>query len=258
MRIVSANVNGIRSAAAKGFFAWLVRQRADVVCLQEIRADAPVLEARAFRPPSLHAAFHPAARKGYSGTAVYSRAAPRRIVRESGVDRIDAEGRWLEAWFGNLVAVSVYLPSGGAGGERQAFKEAALETLRPRLDALREQPLPVIVCGDLNIAHTDADVRNFRENRRSPGCLPGERAWLDGLLADGWIDAFRALPQAPHEYTWWSQRGGARARNVGWRIDYQLADPALAGRVLATRVYRDRAFSDHAPLAIDYAHDAPV
>ena len=258
MRVVTANVNGIRSAATKGFFAWLVRQRADIVCLQEIRADAPVLEARALRPPSLHAAFHPARKRGYSGTAVYSRAAPRALVRETGIERIDAEGRWLEAWFDGLVAVSVYLPSGGSGGERQVFKEAALEALRPRLDALLAQPLPVVVCGDLNIAHTDRDVRNWRQNRKSPGCLPHERAWIDDLLADGWIDAFRALPQPEHEYTWWSQHGGARARNVGWRIDYQLADPAFSGRVRATRVYRDRAFSDHAPVTIDYAHDAPV
>ena len=255
MRILTANVNGIRSAASKGFFAWLVRQRADVVCLQEIRADEARLADRALRPPSLHAAFHPAERKGYAGTAVYSKLAPRSVVRGAGIDWIDREGRWLEAWFGNLVVVSAYLPSGSSGEARQAFKEATLEALRPRLDALRDQPLPVLVCGDLNITHTDRDLRNWRQNRKSSGCLPHERAWLDDLFANGWLDAFRALPQADHEYTWWSQRGAARANNVGWRIDYQLAGRELAGRVLRTRTFRDRAFSDHAPVAIDYAHD---
>ena len=255
MRIVTANVNGIRSAAAKGFFAWLVRQRADVACLQEVRADEARLADRALRPPSLHAAFHLAERKGYSGTAVYSRLAPRRLVRGLGVERIDREGRWLEAWFGNLVVVSAYLPSGSGGEARQAFKDETLEALRPRLDALRRQPLPVVVCGDLNIAHTDRDVRNWRANRGRPGCLAHERAWLDGLFASGWFDAFRALPQRDHEYTWWSQRGGARERNVGWRLDYHLAGHELAGRVSGTRVYRARAFSDHAPVTIDYALD---
>lgn len=255
MRILTANVNGIRSAAAKGFFTWLVRQRVDVACLQEIRADESRLADRALRPPSLHAAFHPAERKGYSGTAVYSTLAPRALVHGTGIDWIDREGRWLEAWFGNLVVVSAYLPSGGTGGARQDFKDAVLDALGPRLDALRDQPLPVVVCGDLNIAHTDRDVRNWRRNRGNPGCLPRERAWLDGLVANGWMDAFRALPQADHEYTWWSQRGGARAKNVGWRIDYQLAGRELEGRVLRTRTFRDRVFSDHAPVTIDYAHD---
>ena len=256
MRIVTANVNGIRSAADKGFFAWLVRQRADVVCLQEVRADETRLAAdRRLRPPSLHAAFHPAERKGYSGTAVYSRLAPRRVVRGAGIDWIDREGRWLEAWFGNLVVVSAYLPSGSSGEARQAFKDEALVALRPRLDALRDQPLPVVVCGDLNIAHTDRDLRNWRQNRKSSGCLAHERTWLDELFANGWFDAFRALEQPEHEYTWWSQRGAARANNVGWRLDYHLAGDELAGRVLATRVYRDRIFSDHAPVAIDYALD---
>ena len=255
VRIVTANVNGIRAAASKGFFAWLVRQRADVVCLQEVRADAAVLADRAFRPPSLHAAFHPARAKGYSGTAVYSRLAPRALVHGTGIEWIDREGRWLEAWFGNLVVVSAYLPSGGAGGARQGFKDAVLEALGPRLDALRDQDLPVVVCGDLNIAHTAADLRNWRQNRGSSGCLPHERAWLDDLFANGWSDAFRALAQPEHEYTWWSQRGSARARNVGWRIDHQLAGRELADKVLRTRIYRDRAFSDHAPLTIDYAHD---
>ena len=255
MRIVTANVNGIRSAASKGFFAWLVRQRADVVCLQEVRADEAVLAARAFRPPSLHAAFHPAETKGYAGTAVYSRLPPRAVVRGAGIDWIDREGRWLEAWFGNLVVVSAYLPSGSSGQARQDFKDATLVALGPRLAALREQALPVVVCGDLNITHTDRDLRNWRRNGKSSGCLPHERAWLDALFAGGWADAFRALPQPEHEYTWWSQRGSARERNVGWRIDYQIAGPALADRVTRASVYRRRAFSDHAPVTIDYAHD---
>lgn len=256
MRIITANLNGIRSAARKGFFSWMTRQRADVVCVQETKAQEHQLLDPVFRPPSLHAWFHDAEKKGYSGTAIYSRHAPLDIRRGLGIDWIDREGRYLEARFANLRIVSLYLPSGSSGEVRQAYKMRMLEAFLPHLRALRADGLPVIVCGDWNIAHTEADIRNWRGNRKNSGFLPEERAWMGALFErEGFCDAFRALPQRPHEYTWWSQRGNARANNVGWRIDYQIASAELAGRVQRTRIYRDRMFSDHAPLIIDYDHD---
>jgi len=259
MRIITANLNGIRSAAAKGFFGWLSRQRADLVLLQETRAQRHQLTDPVFSPARFRAWFHDAEKKGYSGTAAYSLHAPRSVRHGLGIDWIDREGRYLELRFENLIAVSLYLPSGSGGEQRQAFKMRVLEVFLPHLRALRAEGLPVVIGGDWNIAHTEADIRNWRGNRGNSGFLPEERAWLDALFErEGFRDAFRALPQKPHEYTWWSQRGSARANNVGWRIDYQIVSAELAGAVTRTRVYRDRMFSDHAPLIIDYAHDIEV
>jgi len=255
MRIITANLNGIRSAAAKGFFTWLVRQRADLVLLQETKAQQHQLGAPVFSPRRFQRWFHDAQKKGYSGTAIYSAHAPLEIRHGLGIDWIDREGRYLELRFQNLIAVSLYLPSGSSGEERQAFKMRMLEVFLPHLRALRAEGLPVVIGGDWNIAHTEADIRNWRGNRTNSGFLPEERAWLGGLFdEEGYRDAFRALPQRAHEYTWWSQRGNARANNVGWRIDYQIVSDDLAEKVTRTRVYRDKLFSDHAPLIIDYAH----
>ena len=217
MRVITANLNGIRSAASKGFFTWLARQRADVVCLQETKAQRHQLTDPVFHPKAFRAHFHDAEKKGYSGTAIYSRHAPREIVEGLGVDWIDREGRWLEFRYGNLVVVSLYLPSGSSGDERQGYKYRVMDVLLPRLRALRADGRSVVVCGDWNIAHTEDDIRNWKGNLKNSGFLPEERAWFGRLVAEeGYRDAFRQLPQRPHEYTWWSQRGQARANNVGW------------------------------------------
>ena len=256
MRIVTANVNGIRAAAAKGFFVWLARQRADVVCVQETRAQRHQLSDPVFHPRRFHCRYHDAERKGYSGTAIYSRHAPRAFLPGLGIDWIDREGRWLEARFGNLSVVSLYLPSGSAGEARQDYKYRVLDALLPPLRALRASGRSVVVCGDWNIAPAEADIRNWRGNLESSGFLPEERAWLRRLFdEEGYADAFRRLPQKPHEYTWWSQRGQARANNVGWRIDHHVVSDDLAERVVRTRIHRARMFSDHAPLIVDYAMD---
>ena len=256
VRVITANLNGIRSAASKGFFAWLSRQRADVVCLQETKAQLHQLGDPVFHPARFHCHYHDAEKKGYSGTALYARTRPRAFVSGLGVDWIDREGRWLEAHFGNLIAVSLYLPSGSAGDLRQDYKYRVMAALMPRLRTLRDDGRHVIVCGDWNIAPTEADIRNWRGNRKSSGFLPEERAWIARLCdEEGYRDAFRQLPQREHEYTWWSQRGQARAKNVGWRIDHHIATAPLAERVTRTRVHRTRMFSDHAPLIIDYALD---
>ena len=256
MRIVTANVNGIRAAARKGFFGWLARQRADIVCLQETKAQREQLEDGVFHPRAFHCHYHDAEKRGYSGTAVFSRQAPREVRHGIGLDWIDREGRCLEARFGNLSVLSLYLPSGSAGDVRQAYKFRVMEALVPHLRALRASGRHVAVCGDWNIAHTEADIRNWRGNLKNSGFLPEERAWLGRLFdEEGYADAFRRLPQKAHEYTWWSQRGQARANNVGWRIDHQIVSDSLAERVVRTRIHRARAFSDHAPLIIDYDVD---
>ncbi|HSG75534.1 MAG TPA: exodeoxyribonuclease III [Burkholderiales bacterium] len=253
MRVVTLNVNGIRSAAKKGLYRWLAAQKADVACLQEIKAhDGDLLEAMR-APRGLRGFFSHARKKGYAGVALYSRAQPDRIVEGFGVKEFDEEGRCLEARFGKLSVISVYLPSGSAGPHRQASKFRFLDAFLPHLKQLRKSGREVVLCGDWNIAHKEIDLKNWRSNRKNSGFLPEERAWLtrvfDGL---GFVDVFRRLDPRPEQYTWWSNRGQAWAKNVGWRIDYQIATPGIAAKATKASIYRRRRFSDHAPLTVDY------
>ena len=253
MRVVSFNANGLRSAARKGFFGWFARQHADVLCVQEIRADEDDLDDRLYRARGFHRLVHGARRRGYSGVAIYSRREPTAVVREIGAEEFDAEGRYLEAQFGSVAIVSAYFPSGSAGPARQEAKFRFLAAFDRRLEALRGEHLPYIFCGDFNMAHREIDLTNWRRLQDYPGFTPPERAWLDGLFgARGFVDAFRAVNQEPGQYTWWSNRGRAWAKNVGWRIDYQVASPALRGAVRGAAIYKRRRFSDHAPLTVDY------
>jgi exodeoxyribonuclease-3 len=253
MRVVTANVNGIRSAAAKGFFDWAKRQRPDVVCLQEIKAHTEVLGERAFRPRGYHALFNPAEAKGYSGVAIYCKREPDEVIDRLGWPEFDREGRYLEARFGPLSVVSLYMPSGSSKEERQQFKFKVMDWLLPRLQAWEASGRHYIVCGDWNIAHRPIDLKNWRSNQKNSGFLPEERAWLDGLFgAHRWVDAYRHLKPEGTEYTWWSNRGQARAKDVGWRIDYHVVTPSLAPTLRHTSIYRERWFSDHAPLTVDY------
>ena len=257
MRVVTLNVNGIRSAARKGLYPWLVRQKADVVCLQEIRADHALLEDRRFRPPSLRAWFFPARRKGYAGVAVYARREPDtvRCGLGAGYEDIDAEGRYLELRFGDLSVASVYLPSGSSGPHRQAAKFDFMARFMPFLRGLRGDGREYVLCGDWNIAHRPIDLKNWRSNQKNSGFLPEERAWLDELFGEvGFVDAFRMADPRPDQYTWWSNRGRAWDKNVGWRIDYQVVTPGLASSVCAAAIYKRRRFSDHAPLIMDYEY----
>ena len=252
MRIITANLNGIRSATEKGFFEWMKRQKADVVCLQETKCAREQLDRRHL-PRGWHAQFNCAEAKGYSGVAVYSRREPDTVVDRLGWDAFDREGRYLEARFGKLSVVSMYLPSGSSGELRQGFKYQVLDWLAPRLDEWRASGRQYVLCGDWNIAHRNVDLKNWRSNQKNSGFLPQERAWLDRVLADGaWLDAFRVLKPEAIEYTWWSNRGQARANNVGWRIDYHVVTPCLRESLAATSIYRGRWFSDHAPLTVDY------
>jgi exodeoxyribonuclease-3 len=249
LRVVTFNANGLRSAARKGFFPWFARQRADVLCVQEIRANDEQIVGRA---RGFHRISACAQRPGYSGVAIYSRVEPKSVVRGIGVEEFDREGRYLEARFTNVAVVSAYFPSGSSSPARQEAKFRYLAAFDRRLTELADVGLPFVFCGDFNMAHKNIDVKNWRANQNYPGFTPPERAWLDSLFTGrGFVDAFRAVNQDPHHYTWWSNRGQAWAKNVGWRIDYQVVSPDGPRPVRAT-IYKARRFSDHAPLTVDY------
>jgi len=252
-RVISINVNGIRAAARKGFFEWMLEQDADVVCIQETKAQEHQLGHDSFAPEGYHCFYEDAVRKGYSGTAIFTRHAPKRIVRGFGVPEFDDEGRYLEVQLGNLAVASVYLPSGSSGDHRQESKWRFLDAFVPHLKRLRRRKAEYILCGDWNIAHREIDLKNWKQNRKNSGFLPEERAWMDELFGrHGYVDAFRRLHPDREEYTWWSNRGRAWEKNVGWRIDYHVVTPGLADRVRSSEIYKDMRFSDHAPLTLDY------
>lgn len=255
MKIISANLNGIRSATTKGFFDWMKASKADVVCVQELKAQAGDLTEEMRNPEGYRGFFHHAEKKGYSGTGIYCRREPERVIEGIGHPGFDAEGRFIRADFGNLSVISVYVPSGSSSPERQEAKFAFLDEFLPVMDSLRAEGREFVVCGDWNIAHCPIDLKNWKGNLKNSGFLPEERAWLDKLYASGWIDVYRRLcPDAGDAgYTWWSNRGQAYAKNVGWRIDLQVATSGVANMAREASIYKERKFSDHAPLSIDYA-----
>jgi exodeoxyribonuclease-3 len=253
VRVISLNVNGIRSAERKGLFSWLPAQKADVVCLQEVKAHEADLEQKVLAPRGYHGFFHCAEKKGYAGVALYAKREPESVVMGFGVKEFDAEGRFLEANFGKLSVISLYLPSGSSGEHRQASKFRFLARFLPHLQKLRKCGREVILCGDWNIAHKEIDLRNWKSNQKNSGFLPEERAWLTRVFDEvGFVDVFRRLNDKPDQYTWWSNRGQAWAKNVGWRIDYQIATPGVAKTANKESIYLKKRFSDHAPLIIDY------
>jgi exodeoxyribonuclease III len=257
MRIVTLNANGIRSAASKGLFEWLPRQKVDVLCVQETKAQPEDLkEAPLYFPKGWHVRLNSARKKGYAGVAIYARREPDEVLQELGVPEFDDEGRYLEFRFGNLSVVSLYLPSGSAGPERQASKDRFLAFFSAVLGLWRQNGREYVVCADWNIAHTERDLKNWKSNQKNSGFLPHEREWIRRVIHEqGWVDAHRHLePEGEGElYTWWSNRGDAWNKNVGWRIDYQLVTPGMAARLRKAKVYKERRFSDHAPLIVDYA-----
>lgn len=230
-------------------------QDADIVCVQEIKAQAADMTAEMLNPHGYYGYFHYAEKKGYSGVGIYTRRPPDRIVEGLGIPDIDAEGRYLEVGFGDLIVVSLYLPSGSSGEHRQAAKFAFMDLFWPQLAKLAKCGHEVILCGDWNIAHTEKDLKNWRSNQKNSGFLPEERAWIGRVFSElGFVDVYRRLyPEATGEgYTWWSNRGQAWAKNVGWRIDYQVATPSVASRARSAAIYKAERFSDHAPLTIEY------
>ncbi len=254
IRIVTLNLNGIRSATRKGWLDWIAAQRADVVCVQELKAQDADLDDAMRVIDGMRGHFHFAEKKGYSGVGVYARREPKRVVCGFGNAEFDAEGRYVEADFGDYTVVSMYLPSGSSSEERQQAKFRFLDSYLPHLRALIDSGREVVVCGDLNIAHKPIDLKNWKSNQKNSGFLPQERDWLTRVFDEiGFVDVFRTLDPNPERYTWWSNRGQAWAKNVGWRLDYQIATPGIAARARQTAIFTDQRFSDHAPLTIDYA-----
>ncbi len=254
-KIISANLNGIRSAAKKGFFEWLQTQQADFLCVQELKAQADDMTEEFLSPAGYHGHFHYAEKKGYSGAGVYSKQKPDAVQIGFGSEEFDAEGRYVRCDFGNLSVISLYAPSGSSSEERQQAKFRFMDEFLPHLTELLQSGREFVICGDWNIAHQEKDLKNWKSNQKNSGFLPEERAWMTRLFDElGWVDVYRRLyPDTTAEcYTWWSNRGQAWANNVGWRIDYQVASKGLASQARSASVYKEQRFSDHAPLIIDY------
>lgn len=252
-RVITCNTNGIRAAQRKGFFDWLKKQRADVVCIQETKAQIHQLDPALFEPTGYYCFYNDAQRPGYSGTALFSRKKPNKIVTSLGWEPVDSEGRYLQADFDGLSVVSLYVPSGSSGEAAQARKEVFMTHFYEHLRTLRRKRREFIICADWNICHREIDLKNWRGNQKNSGFLPHERAWLDRVFEElGWVDVFRQVTPGPDQYTWWSNRGQAWAKNVGWRLDYMLTTPRLSGSALSSDIYREERFSDHAPLTIDF------
>jgi exodeoxyribonuclease-3 len=252
LRIITLNLNGIRSAAKKGFLEWLARSRADIVCVQELKAQASDLAQELLAPQGFNGFFHHAEKKGYSGVGLYTRQKPTAVVSGLGISEIDSEGRYLRVDIGKLSVISIYLPSGSSSEDRQQVKFDFMKRFLPRLRKLGKEGREIVLCGDWNIAHHEIDLKNWRGNRKNSGFLPEERTWLTQVFELGWVDVFRRVDQRPEQYTWWSNRGQAWAKNVGWRIDYHIATPGIAATAKRVAIYKDERFSDHAPLTIDY------
>ena len=253
-RVITANTNGIRSAAKKGFFTWLETQHADVVCIQETKAQREQLDDALFHPQGYHCYYFDAEKKGYSGTALYAKQKPDQVITGLGWASADTEGRYLQADFGKLSVVSLYLPSGSSSEQAQQKKFDFLACYLPVLKEQINSGRDFILCGDWNIAHKPIDLKNWKSNQKNSGFLPEERAWLDTLFDEiGFVDAFRVINQEENQFTWWSNRGAAWEKNVGWRIDYQIVTPALRNTVQRVEIYKAERFSDHAPLIMDYA-----
>jgi exodeoxyribonuclease-3 len=259
-RVVSANLNGIRSAVNKGFFEWMNAQGADVVCVQELKAQEADLSQDLLQPQGWHTAFQFAEKKGYSGVGIYSRHKPVSVQVGFGCAEFDAEGRYVCMDFDAVSVVSLYLPSGSSAPERQEAKFRFLDAFVPHMHGLLQSGREFILCGDWNIAHQEIDLKNWKGNLKNSGFLPEERAWMTQRLhTDGWVDTYRRLhPHTTDEcYTWWSNRGQAYANNVGWRIDYQIVTPDTGARARQADIYKTQRFSDHAPLTIAYDMKAP-
>lgn len=254
-KIISANLNGVRSASQKGFLDYLQTSLADVACVQELKAQQADLTTEIHSPHGYHSVFHYAEKKGYSGVGIYSKEKPSKVQIGLGIPEFDSEGRYLRADFNNnLSIISLYLPSGSSSEERQQVKFAFLDAFFPMLQDLINEGRDIVICGDWNIAHQNIDIKNWKGNQKNSGFLPEEREWLTQVInTQGWVDTWRTLYPAEPGYTWWSNRGQAYAKNVGWRIDYQLATPDFAKKAVDASVYKDEKFSDHAPLIVNYA-----
>lgn len=248
--IISYNVNGIRAAIKKGFWEWLHTEIPDIICLQETKAHTGDLDFTITQPEYYHAFFHAAEKKGYSSVAIFCKEKPLHVEYGCGIAKYDAEGRFLRVDFADFSVMSVYLPSGTSGDERQTFKEECLADFLPYITELRKTIPNLILCGDFNIAHQDIDIHSPKTNKNSSGFLPQEKAWMTEFLATGFTDTFRHLNPAKQEYSWWSYRFNARQNNKGWRIDYILTTDSLKDKCLSASILPEAEHSDHCPIKL--------
>lgn len=253
MKIIVLNVNGIRSANNKGLFDWLKIQDADIICLQEIKANIEDIPENLINWNGYHSEFHPAQKKGYSGVAIYSREKPNKVIVGLSNPEIDDEGRYLQFDFDDFSVISIYMPSGSSGPEKQEKKFRFMDFYKPLLEQKAKSNREYIICGDWNIAHTELDLKNWKGNLKNSGFLPEERQWLSDILSYGMVDTWRTLYPENPGYTWWSNRGQAYAKDVGWRIDYQICTPNIAKKITSAKIFKEIKFSDHAPLIMEYA-----
>jgi exodeoxyribonuclease III len=259
MKVMSINLNGLRSAMRKGFREWVLEEEPDFCCLQEVRTPLALLSEPQFHLPGYYCHYVEAEKKGYSGVGIYSREKPDTVIERCGIPLGDKEGRYMAFEFPDFSVASLYMPNGTSGDERQNIKYRFMDTFYSFIQKLLKRKKPMIICGDWNIAHKPIDLENWKANQKTSGFLPDERAWLDKLLEhedekQRWVDAFRVLNKEEKQYSWWSARSKtAWERNVGWRIDYHMVTPDLKGCVRRVQTYREKQFSDHAPVIIEYA-----
>lgn len=251
MKIVSYNVNGIRSVIAKGFIDWVRAVDADIICLQEVKADIDQIDLAPFTAMGYTPFWFPARKKGYSGVAIFSKHMPVQVTLGCGIDCYDLEGRVIRFDLKDFSIINTYMPSGSSGDSRQSFKMQWLSDFETYICQQRKEIENLIICGDYNICHQAIDIHNPKSNANSSGFLPEEREWMSRFLDAGFIDTFRYFNQEPHHYTWWSYRAGARQKNLGWRIDYQMVTQPLQARLKRCVILSDVKFSDHCPVLLE-------
>lgn len=251
MRIITYNVNGIRAAMSKGLIDWIRKTDPDILCLQEIKASPEQVGVFEFEEMGYHHYWYPAQKKGYSGVAIFTKQKPLKVVYGCGIKEYDDEGRVLRADFGDISVMSVYHPSGSSGDLRQSFKMKWLSDFSAYISDLKKEVPNLILCGDFNICHKPIDIHNPKSNANTSGFLPEERDWMEGFINSGFIDTFRHFNQQPHQYSWWSYRAGARGKNLGWRIDYNLSTDNLKDRLSRSVILPDAMHSDHCPVLLE-------
>lgn len=251
MRIITYNVNGVRAAMTKGLMSWISEAAPDVLCLQEIKASPEQVGVFELEEMGYHHYWYPAQKKGYSGVAIFTKIKPDNVVYGCGIKEYDDEGRVIRADFGDVSVMSVYHPSGSSGDLRQVFKMKWLEDFNNYITELKKTIPNLILCGDFNICHKAIDIHNPKSNANTSGFLPEEREWMEQFINTGFIDTFRHFNEEPHQYTWWSYRAGARGKNLGWRIDYNMAAEPLKHRLKSAKILPDALHSDHCPVMLE-------
>ena len=254
MKIITYNVNGIRAALSKNWLDWLKATQADVVCLQEIKASPDQLvDLHLLEELGYQHYWYPAEKKGYSGTAIFTKITPTHVEYGCGLPNYDREGRVIRADFEHCSVLSTYFPSGSSGDERQAFKYQFLSDFQLYINDLKTSIPNLVICGDYNICHKPIDIHNPKSNANSSGFLPEEREWMENFIQSGFVDSFRHFNEEPHHYTWWSYRAGARSKNLGWRIDYTLVSESLKLNLKRAAILPDAKHSDHCPVLVELA-----